>query len=171
MQNSLDKIVNDIKANWSGLNSNTTVTVRELLRELTQSPPHEPWLASIMRERLASKTLYQDLEYGFMLLVHAEEKGTYRPPHDHGAGWVFYAVQSGEMEMSTYKPITTASGETHLVSRGTDTLKAGDCRVFLPGDIHDTRCLTDNFVQYRLTSCDFKEEKRSGRMIQYLREV
>ncbi|MCG7554505.1 hypothetical protein MHN32_13865, partial [Pseudoalteromonas sp. Of11M-6] len=39
------------------------------------------------------------------------------------------------------------------------------------GDIHDTRCLTDNFVQNRLISCDFKEEKHSGRMIQYLSEV
>ncbi|WP_275669068.1 MULTISPECIES: hypothetical protein [Pseudoalteromonas] len=39
------------------------------------------------------------------------------------------------------------------------------------GDIHDTHCLTDNFVQYRLTSCDFKEENRSGWMIQYLSEV
>ncbi|MGC0119883.1 hypothetical protein [Pseudoalteromonas piscicida] len=25
-------------------------------------------------------------------------------------------------------------------------LASGDCRVFLLGDIHDTRCLTDNFV-------------------------
>ncbi|PCK32906.1 hypothetical protein [Pseudoalteromonas piscicida] len=171
MQSSLDRIINDIKANWSGLNSSTTVTIRELLSELTESSQHEPWLESIMRERLAAKTLYRDPKYGFMLLVHAEDKGTYRPPHDHGAGWVFYAVQSGVMEMTTYKSITTANGKTHLVSRGKETLKAGDCRVFLPGDIHDTHCLTDDFIQYRLTSCDFKEEKRSGRMIQYVSEV
>jgi len=49
-------------------------------------------------------------------------------------------------------------------------MKPGDCRVFLPGDIHDTLCVSENFIQYRLTSSDFKEEIKSGRMTRYLYE-
>jgi len=170
MSNNLDAIVKEIKACWKGLHSDTTTEVRRLLTELAKTSTDEEWLKSIMLEKPSSKELYSDPEHGFILLAHTEKNGTYRPPHNHGAGWVFYAVQSGEMEMTTYKNITTAEGITHLVSRGTDRLQVGDCRVFLPGDIHDTLCITENFVQYRLTSSDFSDEIKSKRMVRFLNE-
>lgn len=170
MSNNLDEIVKEIKACWRGLHSGTTVEVRRLLTELAKTSASESWLDEIVNTRPASKELYRDPEHGFILLAHTEKKGTYRPPHNHGAGWVFYAVQSGELEMTTYKNITTPNGITHLVSRGTDRLTLGDCRVFLPGDIHDTHCISENFIQYRLTSSDFSEEIKSRRMIRFLNE-
>jgi predicted metal-dependent enzyme (double-stranded beta helix superfamily) len=170
MPNNLDAIVREIKACWKGLDSDTTTEVRRLLTELAKTSTGEEWVQSIMLEKPSSKELYRDPEHGFILLAHTEKNGTYRPPHNHGAGWVFYAVQSGEMEMTTYRNVTTAEGITHLVSRGTDRLQVGDCRVFLPGDIHDTLCKSENFVQYRLTSSDFSDEIKSKRMVRFLNE-
>ncbi len=168
MQNSgLERFIASVSTCWTGLNSQTTESVRQLLVELTQSGADEPWLRDILLERPAAKELYRDARHGFILLAHTEQKGMYRPPHNHGAGWVFYAVQSGEMAMTTFAQITDCRGDTQLVSRGTDVLHSGQCRVFLPGDIHDTRCLSDGFVQYRLTSTDFKKELQEGRMVRF----
>jgi len=170
MNNSLENFIDETKLRWSGLNSETTTSVRQLLMELTKTSPEEHWMKGLQREQPPEKKLYQDPEYGFMLLAHSEKKGNYRSPHNHGAGWVFYAVLSGEMEMSTYKQITTSKGITHLVSRGSEIMRVGDCKLFLPGDIHDTRCLSENFMQFRLTSSDFKAEIKSGRMIRFINE-
>tara|TARA_Y100001970_G_scaffold216064_1_gene264462 strand:+ start:1648 stop:2169 length:522 start_codon:yes stop_codon:yes gene_type:complete len=170
VNNSLARVTNEIKACWTGLNSETTTRVRDLLVELTKTTEKEEWLDQIVKQKPAAQVLYSDQRHGFILLAHSEKYGTYRVPHDHGAGWVFYAVQSGEMEMNTYKKVTTAKGRTHLVARGKENMKPGDCRVFLPGDIHDTLCVSENFIQYRLTSSDFKEEIKSGRMTRYLYE-
>lgn len=167
MHTSLDMFIHKARKQWSGLNTETVVLIRQLLIDLTQSSYQEPWLKEILDERPATKELYTDPKHGFRLLAHAEDMGTYRIPHDHGAGWVFYAVQSGETEMTTYKKNTTAHGKTHLISRGTETMRKGSCKVFLPGDIHDTRCISEGFIQYRLTSSDFKKEISEGRMIRY----
>lgn len=167
-ETTLDRVTKEIQEEWNGLTSHTVLRTRELLKELTLAPDDEPWLAKIHAEKPETVELYADPEQGYILLAHTERKGLYRVPHNHGAGWVFYAVQHGENRMSTYKQTTTPDGRTHLVSRGSHDLRKGDCEVFLPGDIHDTECLTDYMVQFRLTSSDFKQEKTSGRMIQFV---
>jgi hypothetical protein len=164
----LETFIANVKKHWSGLNTETVEAVRQLLVDLTKSSTDEPWLKEIIEQRPAAKELYRDTENGFILLAHSEEKGLYRHPHNHGAGWVFYAVQSGEIAMTTFKQITSANGNTRLVSRGADVMTSGQCRVFLPGDIHDTKCLSEGFIQYRLTSTDFKKEIQEGRMIRYV---
>lgn len=170
MQNTgLQSFISNVRQLWSGLNTETVEAVRQLLVTLTQTPPTEAWLQQILTERPAATELYRDPDHGFMLLAHTEEQGMYRQPHNHGAGWVFYAVQSGEMAMTTYQQVSTADGSSHLVSRGSDIMQPGQCRVFLPGDIHDTRCLTTGFVQFRLTSTDFSEEIKQGRLLRFNR--
>ncbi len=171
MNNSLENFIDEIKLRWSGLNTQTTTSVRHLLMQLAKTSREEDWLKELHCEKPSAKLLYQDPEHGFMLLAHSENKGNYRSPHNHGAGWVFYAVLSGEIEMTTYKQVTTPNGITHLVSRGSEIMKVGDCKIFLPGDIHDTRCLTENFLQFRLTSSDFKAEIKSDRMIRFINEA
>lgn len=168
MQNTaLENFITQVKTAWSGLNTETVGSVRQLLINLTKAAADEAWLQQILQQKPAAQELYRDAEHGFILLAHTEEKGTYRQPHNHGAGWVFYAVLSGEMAMNTYQQVTKANGETHLVSRGTDMMQAGQCRVFLPGDIHDTKCLSEGFVQLRLTSTDFQKEMQEGRLIRF----
>ncbi|MBU3004218.1 hypothetical protein [Paraglaciecola arctica] len=170
MTNSLENFIKEVTMRWSGLNTQTTTGVRKLLMDLAKAPSDEHWLKELHRDKSPASQLYHDSDHGFMLLAHTEKKGHYRSPHNHGAGWVFYTVQSGALEMNTYKQITTSKGITHLVSRGSEIMKAGDCKLFLPGDIHDTKCLSEDFMQFRLTSSDFKEEIKSGRMTRFINE-
>lgn len=170
MQNTaLENFITQVKTAWSGLNTETVGSVRQLLINLTKAAADDAWLQQILQQKPAAQELYRDAEHGFILLAHTEEKDTYRQPHNHGAGWVFYAVLSGEMAMNTYQQVTKVNGETHLVSRGTDVMQAGQCRVFLPGDIHDTKCLSEGFVQLRLTSTDFQKEMQEGRLVRFSR--
>ncbi|MCC2603784.1 cupin domain-containing protein [Planctobacterium marinum] len=161
---SLEQFIHQAENNWSGLNSDNVNRLKSALTALTQSSPKEPWLAALFNEKPAAKTLYESEQHRFMLLAHHEPADFYRQPHDHGNGWVLYAVLSGTIAMNTYKILTDNNGNEQLVNRGKEVLATGDCRVFLPGDIHHTHCLSDNFMQFRFTSCDFKQEIKSGRM-------
>jgi hypothetical protein len=93
-----------------------------------------------------------------MLLAHSEPTGLYRPPHDHGRGWVIYALARGELEIGTYARVEDREGHVHLVKRDSTVLRAGDARVYLPGDIHDTRCLSGPALLLRFTERDLKKE-------------
>ena len=163
----LKNFIASIKNSWTGLNSETVITSRKLLESLAKTPSSEPWLADLHSKKQESVELYNDKTHGFILLAHVEKRGKYRVPHNHGAGWVFYAIQHGTMEMSTYSQVTDRKGKSHLVSRGASDINSGECNVYLPGDIHDTKCLSEYVLMFRLTSCDFKDEKRDGRLIQY----
>jgi predicted metal-dependent enzyme (double-stranded beta helix superfamily) len=165
--NSLDRFITEIRRAWQPLNTETVATCRQLLEELSKAPSSETWLSELLNSTQGNKELYRDPQHGFMLIAHTEEKGLYRPPHDHGSGWVIYAVQSGEMEMGTYRAITNQKGEMKLVRREQYRMQPGDCKVFLPGDIHDTLCRSNSVLMLRLTSCDLKKEDQDGRMIKY----
>lgn len=167
--NALNNFIMKIRNSWNGLNSETTLKSRELLVQLAKTSNSEPWLTKLHSEKLESVELYRDKMYGFVLLAHVEFKENYRVPHNHGTGWVLYAVQHGAMEMSTYGQISDQKGESILVSRGATNLNAGECNVYLPDDIHDTKCLSDYVLMFRLTSSDFKIERREGRLIQYVK--
>lgn len=153
--NSLEKFTEEVKKSWGPLTSETVENCQRLLKKLAQAPLEE------------LGELYRDSEHGFVLLAYAEEEGTYRVPHDHGSGWVIYAVQSGEMEMGTYSRTINQKGQLSLVRRESFRMRPGDCKVFLPGDIHDTRCISPSALILRFTSCDLKDEDRAGRMIRY----
>ena len=165
--NALDNFITSIKHSWTGLNSETIIKSRKLLEQLAKTPTSESRLADLHHKKIGSVELYRDQSQGYILLAHVEKQGNYRIPHNHGAGWVFYAVQHGTMEMSTYRQITDKTGESLLVSRGANNLNTGECNVYLPEDIHDTKCLSEYALMFRLTSCDFNVEKREGRLVQY----
>ncbi|MBX7197220.1 MAG: hypothetical protein K1X94_34540 [Sandaracinaceae bacterium] len=113
----------------------------------------EPWLRALRDELPPSRELHREPNQGWVLLAHSEHGGLYRPPHDHGRSWVVYALAQGEMEISTYARV--GSG---LVKRDTTLLRPGDARVYLPGDIHDTRCLRGPSILFRFTERDLKVE-------------
>lgn len=155
---SLDLFAARVRDGWGPLTSDLAAACRAHLADLLRAPAEEPWLASLRTGEDASRELYRDPVHGFVLLAHHEPHGLYRPPHDHGRGWVIYGVQQGEMEMSTYARITDADGSVHLVKRDTSLLRAGDVRVYLPGDIHDTRCVAGPALQFRFTERDLRHE-------------
>jgi len=159
---SLERFVHEVQATWGPLSTQLVEACQASLGGLARSPATEPWLAALHRTPPEDTELYRDPRHGFLLLTHAERTGRYRVPHDHGRGWVIYAVQSGEMEMSSYGLVGN-----RLVRRDTYVVRAGECRVYLPGDIHDTRCVSDQVLMLRLTSCDLKQEDRLGHMTRY----
>jgi len=134
---------------------------REQLERLLRSEPLEGWLASLLAERPASRELYRDPEHGFMLLAHSENQGLYRPPHDHGRAWVVYGVQSGALEVRTWEKVPGP----RLALRDTHVLAAGEARAYLPGEIHDTRCLTETALLFRFTERDLRREDQVERKL------
>ncbi len=135
------------------------------IEELLKTPATEEWLAALHRDAPENNELHRDPTHGFVLLAHAEYVGLYRPPHDHGRGWVIYAVQQGEIEMGTYIRAQDPDGTVRLVQRDATLVRAGQVKVFLPGDIHDTRCMTGPALLFRFTERDLKKEEKEERRV------
>jgi hypothetical protein len=166
--NSLQEFIEGMRSVWGPLTSELVTASRAHAARLLRASPDEPWLAELLRDRPASEELYRDPAHGFILLNHTETAGLYRPPHDHGRSWVIYAVQSGEMEMRTYARIGDPDTGVRLVQRDSTIVRAGEVQVYLPGDIHDTRCLTDQAMQYRFTERDLRvEDRQEHRLTRY----
>jgi hypothetical protein len=162
----LDRFIHGVRSIWGPPSTEVIAASQQLLNEFTKVPVTEEWLAELNGIQ-GSKELYRDPKHGFLLLAHVEKEGLYRKPHDHGTGWVIYAVQHGEMEMGTYGRLINPKGELEVIRRELYRVHAGESRVYLPGDIHDTRCISESVLMFRFTSCDLKKEAQEGRMIHY----
>lgn len=166
---SLDTFIAGVRSAWGPLTSGLVADCKARAQTLLSASTEEPWLAALHRDRPANAELHRDPDFGFMLLAHAEQAGLYRPPHDHGRSWVLYAIQEGEVEMGSYARIEDADGRVRLVERDQTVLRAGDVRAYLPGDIHDTRCLTPTALLFRFTERDLKaEDQREHRITRYV---
>lgn len=166
-KDSLTKFIEEVRKIWGPLDSKLVMKTQALLEDLVHAPISEPWLAALQGDLDESRELYRDTEHGFILLAHTENEGLYRHPHDHGNGWVIYAVQQGEIEMGTYGRIER-QGSIEIVQREKYRMAAGESRVYLPGDIHDTKCISSSILMLRLTSCDLKTELQEKRMHRYV---
>jgi hypothetical protein len=165
MDDSLTAFADAMRSAWSPISTALVGECRARLTALTRADPREQWLADLHAERPASRELFRDPEHGFMLLAHTEPSALYRRPHDHGRAWVVYAVQSGALEIGTYAKIMGPDGVIRLVQRDLTLLIAGEARAYLPGDIHDTRCLDDSSLLFRFTERDLRHEDQQERQI------
>ena len=52
-----------------------------------------------------------------------------------------------------------------LVKRNSTIVRAGQVQVYLPGDIHDTRCLSGPALLFRFTERDLKKEDREDHRV------
>lgn len=158
-----------ITKEWGPLSTAVVAACRGHLEHLLKAPATEGWLEELHRDAPANKELHRDALNGFVLLAHTEPMGLYRPPHDHGRGWVIYALQQGEIEMGTYARLVSADGSVQLVQRGSTTVRPGEVQVYLPGDIHDTRCMNGPALLFRFTERDLKkEDKEEHRVTRYV---
>jgi hypothetical protein len=164
-RNSLQTFIERVTPTWGPLSSEVVAGCRHHLEEFLKAPPTEAWLAALHRDAPAYAELYRDPTHGFVLLAHAEYAGLYRPPHDHGRGWVIYAVQQGEIEMGTYLRVQDPEGGVRLVKRDATLVRPGQVKVFLPGGIHDTRCMTGPALLFRFTERDLKKEDKEERKV------
>jgi hypothetical protein len=163
--NSLQTFADQTSAAWGPLTSELVAGSRVRLGALQKASPSEPWLAELRRDLAETKELYRDPIHGCVLLAHAEQSGRFRAPHDHGRGWVIYGVQQGEMEVRTYGRVEQPNGKARLVLRESYTVRPGETRVYLPGDIHDTRCTEGPVLYYRFTDRDLRKEESEGHRI------
>ena len=168
VRNSLDESMEGIEAGWGPLSTEVVATSRRYLEDLVKASAMEGWLAALHKETPVNRELYRHPVHGFVLLAHTEPVGLYRPPHDHGRGWVIYALQQGEIEMGTYARTVNADGRAKLVKRGSTLVRPGQVQVYLPGDIHDTRCMSGPALLFRFTERDLKkEDKEEHRVTRY----
>lgn len=163
--NALETSMTGIRSVWGLLNTDVVERCCGYLEALLQAPATQPWLAALHRDAPLSQELYRDDVHGFALLAHTEPPGLYRPPHDHGRGWVIYAVQKGTIEMGTYARFEEEDGTVRLVKRGSTLVRPGQLQVYLPGDIHDTRCLSGPALLFRFTERDLKKEDKEERRV------
>lgn len=168
VNDALSNFIENTRHNFGPLTTELVSAARERLQRLTATPTSEHWLRALLEESPGAKELYRDPTHGFVLLAHSEPTDLYRPPHDHGAGWVIYALQRGEMEIATYTRVRDAQREVRLVRRDVTTLRAGEARIYLPGDIHDTRCVSGPSLLFRFTDRDLKQEDQNGRLTRYV---
>ncbi len=169
IRNTLDASMQGMRSLWGPLSSEVVAGAREQLQRLVAASVTEDWLARLHRDEPASEELYRDPDHGFVLLAHTEQPGLYRPPHDHGRSWVIYAIQRGDIEMGTYARLQDPDGSVRLVKRGSTRVRAGDVQVYLPGDIHDTRCVSGPALLFRFTERDLKkEDKEEHRLTRYV---
>lgn len=161
----LTAFIERTRAAFGPLTREMVESVREQLERLAKAPSSERWLQALHEEAPASKELYRDGTHGFVLLAHSEPTDLYRPPHDHGRGWVIYALQHGEMEIGTYARVEDVDGRVRLVQRDLSPLRAGEARVYWPGDIHDTRCLSGPSLLFRFTERDLKKEDQEAHRV------
>jgi len=158
MNDALGTFIERIRAAFGPLTTQLAATVRAELETLAQTPSSDPWLEALHAEAPAAKELHRDPSHGFVLLAHSEHTGVYRAPHDHGRSWVVYALARGEMEIGTFGRVEDTAGRVQLVKREASLLRAGEARVYLPGDIHDTRCVSGPSLLFRFTERDLKKE-------------
>jgi len=157
-KNTLDEAMTAVSSMWGPLTTDLVEASRKQLERLANASPDEPWLAALHEYQPASRELYRDPKHGFVLLAHVEQAGLYRPPHDHGRGWVIYAVQAGQSEMGTYGRVEDPDGDIRLVKRNATLVRPGQAQVYLPGDIHDTLCVQGPALLFRFTERDLKVE-------------
>jgi hypothetical protein len=154
-----------IRSTWGPLSSDVVARSRAHLEELARAPASEPWLAALHQEAPATRELHRDPLHGFVLLAHSEPTGLYRPPHDHGRSWVIYVLQRGELEMGSYARVQGADGQVRLVRRDATVIRPGQAMVYLPGDIHDTRCLAGPALLFRFTERDLRQEDQGEQRV------
>lgn len=168
-KNSLETFIEEVRSTWGPLTTEVVAHSRAHLEHLVKTPACDAWLASLHQEAPAYHELYRDPTHGFVLLAHTETTGLYRPPHDHGRSWVIYVLQQGEMEMGSYARVSEADGRVRLVKRNTTIVRPGQAMVYLPGDIHDTRCLAGPALLLRFTERDLKkEDQEEHRVTRYV---
>lgn len=166
---SLNSFIRATNSAWTTGESELVGVCRAALARLAVAKESEPWLAELLSEKPATREIHRHPTHGFVVLAHTENKDLYRPPHDHGRAWVVYAVQSGELEVGTYSKDVQPDGALILVEKGRSVLRPGEARVYLPGEVHDTRCVSDTALLFRFTERDLRHEDQvEGKVTRFI---
>lgn len=163
----LQTFIHDAREAWAPFHTRTVLHIADLVGDLLKKAHNAPWCQKLQNHPSPRTLLHADPECGFQLLAHSAPQGHYRPPHNHGLGWVIYGVLRGEISIGTYAHIQGGEAPSMLVQRNAQVLQEGEHRTFLPGDIHDIQCLSESSLVLRFTSCDLSKERQTGRLKVY----
>ena len=112
-------------------------TVRVLLERLLKD---EDFLAEHCSERTPKglHVLHDDIELGFQILAHINEKGRASPPHDHGASWAIYGQAASHTDMIEYRRVDDGADPNmaRLEVTRKYRLNPGEAGIFQDGAIH-----------------------------------
>lgn len=100
------------------------------------------------------RTIYQDEETGYNVLVHVYEAGKTGPPHDHGTSWAVYGQAAEYTDMTAWRLVDDSTkGKADLEKASTVRLEPGMAGKFEPGDIHSIH-FPDGAKFVRVTGTD-----------------
>ncbi len=97
----MNKCITSLSAVWDSSPNSLVSESNQIINLIAADSSLKPWLSELLLEK-ESVELYRDRNHGFVLTAYTEKFGQYRPPHNHGKGWVIYSVISGGMEMGSY---------------------------------------------------------------------
>ncbi|MDA0996622.1 MAG: hypothetical protein O2944_00255 [Proteobacteria bacterium] len=82
--------------------------------------------------------LYEDPKFGFCICAHVYKGAKNGEPHDHGPTWAVYGQAAGETEMTDWRIVEQAQGETPALVEKTRTYKLvpGDAHLYVTGAVH-----------------------------------
>jgi hypothetical protein len=134
----LDAFIKDIRAT---LQADTTPKGREKIKgRLEELLTNKDLIAATFPPGSTDghRKLYEDQEFGFVVLAHYHTKHRLSPPHDHGPSWAIYGQAIGWSEMSLWQRTDGGKGEgaAHVKQTGTFRLTPGKAGVFDIGVIH-----------------------------------
>ena len=71
--------------------------------------------------------------------------------------------------MRSFARILNPDGSAGLAMRNATSMRPGQVRVYLPGEIHDTRCVKGPALLFRFTERDLKkQDKEQHRVTRYV---
>src|SRR5437667_7677915 len=82
--------------------------------------------------------LYEDLELGFQILAHINDKARVSPPHDHGASWAIYGQATKYTDMIEWEREDDGADAAHAKLRPVKKyrLDPGHAGIYQDGKIH-----------------------------------
>jgi hypothetical protein len=82
--------------------------------------------------------LYQDPEFGFVVLAHSNRPNRNNTPHDHGSTWAVYGQAMNFSDMTEWRRTDDGAvdGHAELETVASYRLEAGEARFYDAGAIH-----------------------------------
>lgn len=138
MPYTLDQFTADARA---ALQSENNANGREKVRQLAgKLLANKDFVASAFPPdaKTGKTTLYEDPDFGFVVLAHVNEKGGKSPPHDHGPSWAVYGQVTGYTDMTVWNRTDggQGSGDANLEKVKEYRLNPGEVGKYDVGDIH-----------------------------------
>lgn len=107
--------------------------------------------------------IYEDPEFGFVVLAHVYKGVANAPPHDHGPTWAIYGQATGVTEMTEWKLVKAPAGDEPGQASPVKTymLEPGMAVAYQTGQLHSPKRNGDTRL-IRIEGSDLMKVKRKA---------